>query len=136
MTSFRIGTAAFLGVLVLTGCGGDGLLKTKGRVVKDGAPFVLKEGADLGIFFYPLGGDGKLGTTVYPAYFNAADATFRVTGSDRRGMPPGKYRVAVEHKLNKKDLFHGAYDMNTSPFIFDVAATTEEIVIDLDKPKR
>ena len=133
MTSYRIGTAALLCALVLTGCSGDGLLKTKGRVVKGGAPITLKEGEDLGIFFYPLNGDGKLGTTVYPAFFNAADSTFHVTGSDRRGMPPGKYRVAVELKLNKRDQFKGAYDMNHSPFVFDVDANTKEIVIDLDK---
>jgi hypothetical protein len=133
MTSYRIGTAALLCALVLTGCSGDGMLKTKGRVVKGGAPITLKEGEDLGIFFYPLNGDGKLGTTVYPAFFNAADSTFHVTGSDRRGMPPGKYRVAVELKLNKRDQFKGAYDMNHSPFVFDVDANTKEIVIDLDK---
>ena len=133
MTSYRIGTAALLCALVLTGCSGDGMLKTKGRVVKGGAPITLKEGEDLGIFFYPLNGDGKLGTTVYPAFFNAADSTFHVTGSDRRGMPPGKYRVAVELKLNKRDQFKGAYDMNHSPFVFDVDVSTKEIVIDLDK---
>jgi hypothetical protein len=125
--------AAILGALLLTGCGGNGLLHPKGRVVKGGGPITLKPGEDLGVFFYPLGGDGKLGTTVYPAYFNAADSTFVVTGSDRRGLPAGKYRVAVELKLNKADLFKGAYDMNRSPFIFDVDANTADIVIDLDK---
>ena len=48
---------------MLAGCSGDGMLKTKGRVVKGGAPFALKEGEDLGVFFYPLRGDGTLGTT-------------------------------------------------------------------------
>ena len=92
MISLRTSAAAALCATLLTGCGGDGLLKTKGRVLKGGVPFTLKEG-DLGIFFYPLGGDGKLGTTVYPAFFNAADSTFHVTGNDRRGMPPGRYRL-------------------------------------------
>jgi hypothetical protein len=133
MVAYRNGAAALLCALLLAGCGGDGMLKPKGRVVIGAAPFALKEGADLGIFFYPLGGDGKLGTTVYPAFFNAADSTFTVTGADRRGLPPGKYRVAVEHKLNKKDLFNGAYDMNNSPFIFNVDAKSGEIVIDLAK---
>jgi len=132
MISFRAGAAAVLCTVMLTGCG-DGMLHPKGRVVKGGAPVTLKDGEDLGIFFYPLNGDGKLGTTVYPAFFNAADSTFHVTGSDRRGMPPGKYRVAVELKLNKRDQFKGAYDMNHSPFVFDVDANTKEIVIDLDK---
>jgi hypothetical protein len=132
MRTFRIGAAALLCTTVLAGCG-DGMLQPKGRVVKAGAPITLKEGEDLGICFYPLVGDGKLGPTVYPALFNATDSTFHVTGSDRRGLPPGKYRVAVELRLNKKDLFKGAYDMNHSPFVFDIDSKTGEIVIDLDK---
>ncbi|HEY1380574.1 MAG TPA: hypothetical protein VGF55_27480 [Gemmataceae bacterium] len=131
MKSLRI-AAAFLCTVILAGCG-DGRLQPRGRVVKAGAPITLKDGEDLGIFFYPLGGDGKLGTTVYPALFNAADSTFHVTGSDRRGLPPGKYRVAVELKLNKRDRFQGAYDMNNSPFTVEVDSHTGEIVIDLDK---
>jgi hypothetical protein len=121
-------------VMLVAGCG-DGMLTPKGRVVKSGAPITLKPGEDLGVFFYPLTDDGKLGTTVYPALFQAADSSFRVTGSDRRGMPPGKYRVAVKLKLNKKDLFKGAYDMTNSPFVIDVDSKIGEIVIDLDKPK-
>ncbi|HEX4588748.1 MAG TPA: hypothetical protein VH120_02385 [Gemmataceae bacterium] len=134
MTSIRTAAAAILCATMLAGCGG-GMLHPTGRVVKGGEPVVLKPGEDLGIFFYPLGGDGKLGTTVYPAFFNAADSTFRVTGSDRRGLPPGKYRVAVELKKNKKDLFEGTYDMNNSPFVFDVDGKTAEILIDLSKPR-
>jgi hypothetical protein len=134
MSRSRMMGAAVICTVVLSGCG-DGMLTPKGRVVKSGEPIVLKPGEDLGVFFYPLGSDGKLGTTVYPALFHAADSSFRVTGSDRRGMPPGKYRVAVELKLNKKDLFKGAYDMTNSPFVIDVDSKTREIVIDLDKAK-
>jgi hypothetical protein len=111
------------------------MLTPKGRVVKSGAPITLKPGEDLGVFFYPIDAGGNLGRTVYPALFRAEDSSFRVTGSDRRGMPPGKYRVAVELKLNKRDLFKGAYDMTKSPFVIDVDSKTGEIVIDLDKPK-
>src|SRR5262245_38291104 len=133
MTRSQIVGVAILSIMV-AGCG-DGMLTPKGRVVKSGAPFVLKPGEDLGVFFYPIDGDGKLGRTVYPALFQAADSTFRVTGSDRRGMPPGRYRVAIELKLNKKDLFNGMYDMTRSPFVFDVDSKTAEVVIDLDKAK-
>jgi hypothetical protein len=35
---------------------------------------------------------------------------------------------------NKKDLLNGKYDQLASPYIFDVDADTEEIVIDLDAP--
>ena len=133
MKRSRTAAALVLTAILLAGCGGGGMLKPKGRVVQGGTAFTIKEGADLGVFFYPLDADGKLGKTVYPAYFNASDGTFTVTGSDKRGLPPGKYRVVVEHKLNKKDLFNGTYDMNRSPFVFDVDTNTAEIVIDLDK---
>jgi len=135
MRFLRTQIAACLCAVLMTGCG-DGMLKTKGRVIKNGGPFTLKEDEDLGIFFYPLNSDGSLGNTVYPAFFNAADSTFRVTGSDKRGMPPGKYRVALKHKLVSKkiDLFKGAFDMTHSPFVYDVDSSTREIVIDLDKP--
>ena len=132
MRSLSTRIAACLCAVLMTGCG-DGMLKTRGRVVKNGAPFTLKEGEDLGIFFYPLKSDGSLGNTVYPAFFNAADSTFHVTGADKKGMPPGKYRVALEHKINKRDLFQGAYNMNNSPFVYDVDSSTREIVIDLKK---
>ena len=128
-------TIALTGLLAVLAAGcGSGMLKTKGRVTKSGEPLVLKPGEDVCLYFYPLNADGTLGKTVFPAYFNAADSTFQVTGNDRNGMPPGKYRVAVEHTVNKKDLLKGAYDMMKSPYVFDVDSKTKEIVIDLDKP--
>ena len=135
MRFLRMLIAACCCAVLMTGCG-DGMLKTKGRVIKNGGPFTLKEDEDLGIFFYPLNSDGSLGTTVYPAFFNAEDSTFHVTGTDRKGMPPGKYRVALEHKVVSKkiDLFKGAFNMTNSPLVFDVDSSTQEIVIDLDKP--
>ena len=53
MRSHSTRIAVCLCAVLMTGCG-DGMLKTRGRVVKNGAPFTLKEGEDLGIFFYPL----------------------------------------------------------------------------------
>jgi hypothetical protein len=127
--------AAAVCLLILAGCNSNGLFQPKGRVVKGGEPIVLKPGEDLGIFFYPLIGDGQLGKTVYPAQFNAADSTFLVTGSDRHGLPSGKYRVAVELKKDKKDLYGGAFSMSSSPIVVDVDSKTGEILIDLSKPR-
>ena len=54
----------------------------------------------------------------------------------KKGMPPGKYRVAVEYKRNKRDVFQGKFDENRSPFGFEVDSRTAELVIDLDGPPK
>ena len=48
-------------------------------------------------------------------------------------MPPGKYRIAVEHLRNKQDLLKGAFDETRSPFVRDVDSRTGEVTIDLAK---
>ncbi len=50
-----------------------------------------------------------------------------------KGLPPGKYRVAVQLLKKKQDLFGGKYDAQKSPFVFDIDAGTKEVVVDLDK---
>ena len=62
--------------------------------------------------------------------------TFQPAGKNGRGMPPGKYRVAVELMKKKKDQLRGKFDAEKSPFVFEVDAKTAEIVIDLDNPPR
>lgn len=116
-----------------TGCG-DGRLRTRGKLLKGGQPCVAKEGESFNVFFVPIAADGKPPTDFYVAAVEQADGTFRATGKDLKGMPPGKYRVAVEHMKNKKDLLGGKYNAENSPFVFDVTGESDEIVIDLDKP--
>jgi hypothetical protein len=119
--------------LLAAGCG-DGKLRTAGRVVKDGRPLVPKDGESIRVTFVPILPDGKPPADHYFAEFNPADGTFRPAGKDKKGMPPGKYRVAVEYKKNKQDIFNGKFDEDLSPYVFDIDAHTTEIVIDLDKP--
>jgi hypothetical protein len=129
----RIGllAAALLVALAAGGCGKT-MLKTKGRVVKDGKPFLPGEGEFVRVTFVPLA-DGDRPADYYVAEYNRADGTFQVAGKDGKGMPPGKYRVAVELDRKRKDLLGGKYDADRSPFVFDVDGRTSEIVIDLDK---
>jgi hypothetical protein len=82
----------------------------------------------------PILPDGKPPADHYFAVFNPADGTFQSGGKDLKGMPPGKYRVAVEYKKNKQDVFEGQFDENRSPYVFDVDGGTTEVVIDLDHP--
>jgi hypothetical protein len=86
------------------------------------------------VTFVPILPDGKPPADHYFAEYNTADGTFQSSGKDKKGMPPGKYRVAVEYKRNKQDVFGGKYDENQSPYVFDVDSGTQELVIDLDHP--
>jgi hypothetical protein len=131
--------AALVGALCLLAAGcGDGRLRTRGRVVMGGQPLLPKEGESVRITFVPVVPDGKPPADHYFAEFNRADATFQSAGKDKKGMPPGKYRVAVEYKKDRKgpDLLRGRFDENRSPFVFDVDSRTPEIVIDLDRPPK
>ena len=136
----RIVSAAALAAglcLLAAGCGGDGKLRTRGRVLKGGQPLLPKENESVRVTFVPILPDGKPPTDHYHAEFNPADATFQSAGKDKKGMPPGKYRVAVEYKRQKRaDMLGGAFDEDRSPFVFDIDARTPELVIDLDHPPK
>jgi len=122
--------------MLLCGCGGGGKLKAKGRIVKGGAPFTVPEEEYVRITFYPIVPEGQRAANTYAAVYNNSDGTFSVFGADGKGLPPGKYRAAVEHERKRKDLFKGAYDAERSPFVFDIDSSGKEIVIDLDNPPK
>jgi hypothetical protein len=119
--------------ILAIGCG-NGKLQTRGRVVKGGQPLVPKEDESVRVTFVPILPDGKPPSDHYFAEFDRDDATFSAAGKDKQGLPPGKYRVAVEYKRKKRDVLAGKFDENRSPFVFEIDARTPELVIDLDRP--
>jgi hypothetical protein len=122
--------------LPLTGCGGDGRLRTAGKVLKGGQPFIPKNDESVRVTFVPILADGTPPRDHYHAIFEPADATFWAAGKDLGGLPPGKYRVAIIYQKNKKDLMGGKFDENRSPFVFNIDSGTKELVIDLDSPPK
>jgi hypothetical protein len=128
-------TAAVAVCLLAAGCG-DGLLRTQGRLLKGGQPLVAKEGEHIEVTFVPIPPDGKPPADYYFADTDQATGTFRPAGKNGKGMPPGKYRVAVEVMKKKKDQLGGKFDAERSPFVFDVDAGTRELVLDLDAPPK
>jgi hypothetical protein len=118
--------------LLVAGCGG-GNLRTRGRVVKDGQPLLPKENETVRVTFVPILADGKPPTDHFHCEFNREDGTFQSAGKDKKGMPPGKYRVAVEFKRDRREVFGGAFDEDRSPFVFDIDSGTPELVIDLNR---
>jgi hypothetical protein len=122
-------------VVVVGGCGGPRLIQPKGRVLKGGAPLALKEDEHVNVFFVPVIAEGEQHPgDVYAARYNDADGSFQATGKDGKGLPPGKYKITVEHFRKKKDLLGGKFSSDNSPFVRDVTDAATELLIDLDKP--
>jgi hypothetical protein len=107
------------------------MLKTRGRLVKNGEPFRPGEGELVRVMFVPLPEGGGTVKDFYMAQFNPADGTFQVVGKDLKGMPPGRYRISIEYLRKKRDLFGGAFDSERSPFVREVHSSGEELVLDL-----
>jgi hypothetical protein len=128
----RFVTAAVVAGIAL-GCGGDNKLNAVGRVVKGGTPFTVPPDDFVKVVFVPYTEPGTQPRMSYVCDYDNAAGTFKAIGPDLKGIPPGKYRVAVTHERNKKDLFKGAYDLPKTPFVVDVDSSAHEIVIDLDK---
>ncbi len=122
-----------LAVLVL-GCGGDSRLRTKGQVVKDGAPYSVEENDIVRVTFVPLPEEGGRVLDWHVATFNKTDGTFVASGKDGKGVPPGKYRIAVEHLHSRKDMLNGAFGPENSPFVREVKSSADNLTLDLAKP--
>jgi hypothetical protein len=120
-------------VSFVAGCGAK-KLRTTGRLLKSGQPLVAEEGEFFHVIFVPILPDGTPPGDHYVATVDQATGTFTVAGKDLQGMPPGKYRVAVELMKQKKNQLGGKFDAVNSPFVFNVDASTKEIDVDLDKP--
>jgi len=129
----RLGCVVALVSVGLAGCGGNGRINTKGRIVKGGQAYTVPAEDHVRVTFYQLNPDGTTGKNSYAATFNNADGTFRATGPDGRGIPPGRYQVCVEHLRKRTDLFCGAFNNDATPFVFDIDSKTKELVIDLDQ---
>jgi hypothetical protein len=109
-------------------------MNTKGRIIKGGGPFTVPEDDFVRVTFVPVTEGGQHALTGYIADYNNKDGTFKAIGPDLTGIPKGKYRITIAHERKKKDLLKGAYDLDKTPFVFDVNSSSQEIVIDLDKP--
>ena len=118
--------------LAVGGCG-DGKLRTQGRCLRGGTALIPKDDEGIQVTFVPILPNGPAGDW-YAAEVDRVTGTFVPTGKDLKGLPPGKYRVAVELIKNNKDLLDGKFNAVKSPFVFEVNSGTKEIVIDLDKP--
>lgn len=132
-------TIAYIGAFtsLLLGCGnGDKLLRARGQVVKNGEDFIPDDEENLQVCFVPISEDGKPPRNWYAAEVDASTGWFYAAGAEKKGMPPGKYRVMVELKKNRKDLLGGKFDAFNSPFVFEIDDESTPMIVDLDNPPK
>jgi hypothetical protein len=118
--------------LLLTGCGTP-RYRIPGRITQGGQPFQHDDDDAVAVTFVPIPPEGEIARDYFYAEVDQKTGTFWAAGGTKKGIPLGKYRVAIELKRNRKDLFKGKYGTENSPFVFDIVSGTQEIVIDLDK---
>ena len=107
------------------------MIKPKGKVVKDGQPLKLGPKGMLIVKLYAdsdAEGAAPFGTDAKP------DGTFEVIGKTREGVPPGKYRVAVEiiDPYPGKDQLGGRFSPKQTKLTKEIKDASE-IVIDIGK---
>ncbi len=134
LRSCRTGFLGIVSLCVLAGCGAnDGKMNVTGKVLKGGAPLSVPEEEYVRVTFFPVTDGGAPPKNTYAASYDRGAGTFKAIGADGKGIPPGKYRVAVEHLKGRGDALKGAYDGDRSPLVFDIDRKTGPLVLDLDK---
>jgi hypothetical protein len=121
--------------MAVSGCGRDeNLLRAKGQVLRDGEKLIPEDEEYLQVAFVPINDDKTPARNWYIAEVNQNNGSFVASGGQKKGMPPGKYRVVVELLKEKKDLLKGKFNGQDSPFVFDVYDTAELMMIDVEDP--
>jgi hypothetical protein len=116
------------------GCNSSKTIKVKGHLVKNGEPYIVGENEGLRIFFVPESAPEDSYDS-FSALYDRADGSFRVTGKDGQGMPPGNYRIALELRLNRSDQLHGEFSSKKTPLTCTIDSSHKDVVIDLEQKK-
>jgi hypothetical protein len=152
-------TLVIAALAVSPGCGGSrNTVWVTGKLLKAGAKYVPPEGQLVSVTFVGIeieDSSGKMVQSSEPflANYDQSNGTFTVPGNDGRGIPPGRYRVAVTQRLTREafdakkptlkkgpglpdretDQLKNRFGIESSPIVRDVK-TSGEIVVDLDQP--
>jgi len=115
-----------MGCILAFGCGGGGGA-VKGKVLRGGQPIKVGDKGMVQVRF--IAEDNGYTAPV------AADGSFTLTGNEGKGIPAGKYKIAVlaYDPYPTKDLLGGKFSAMATPINRDVKPG-DEVVIDLDKP--
>jgi hypothetical protein len=162
----RVALALLIAPLIASaGCGGSGkTVWVTGKLLKGGAKYVVPKEQSVNVTLVGLEVQDDSGKSVesgepFWAEVDQENATFSVPGPEGRGIPRGKYRVAVTQKMLREafdaahpqpkkgdrksasqsvnretDFLGNKFGLGTSPIIREIKGSSE-LVIDLDKPE-
>ena len=139
------------------GCGGDNTVWITGKLLKGGTRYEVPKDQLVTVTFIALEVQDSSGKTVksgepYLAELDPDSGTFAVPGPERRGIPPGKYRVAITQRLTREafdaakpkstkkrrtretDTLGDQYSLENSPITIEVTRS-DDVTIDMDSPK-
>jgi hypothetical protein len=130
-----------LTLLLLAGCGGKKTVPLKGKLVLPQG-FTVAQNDSVQIVFVPEGAAPGPGNPQPVAVYNPSDSTFVVTAGKASGVPPGRYKIAVQitgypggadaQRAKVLEGINGAYDQKASKMTYEVAPEGEQsITIDL-----
>jgi hypothetical protein len=153
-TAFLVAISAAIS-LSSSGCGSTNDVWVTCEILRNGRPFSVPETHSVQVTFYALetkDENGKVNSTNEPyAAARRGDGKFEVPGPEGRGIPPGKYRIAVIHKpkgtnaapkpKSKREVADREFDFlrdrfgpQTSPIVRTIDTKSSQVVIDLDSP--
>ena len=119
----------------------EGKTKPKGRILENGLPVKVDTtrlppgDPGLQVTFIKIGGVDA-GEETDAQITDAATGTFELFGADGKGIPPGKYRVAVTiAPVGSADALKGKFNREKSKIEVEVKED-EDLVIDLANYKK
>lgn len=134
-----------LTLLLALGCSNrsqvaEGRTKPRGRVLENGLPIKIDTSKlppgdpGLQVTFIKIGGVDA-GTEYQAVVTDSATGSFELVGIDGKGIPPGKYRVAITlAPFGSEDLLKGKYSRDKSKIEIEVKPG-EDVVIDIAQYK-
>lgn len=126
-----------LALVAASGCGAGSskLVHVKGKLTNNGKSPLPNPQGGITIVLLPVGPDAKKAT--YPATpFNQDDNSFEVPGPEGKGIPVGKYKVALNMLLPASspvaDKINDQFASGKTPIEFDI---TGDQTLDIDLAK-
>jgi hypothetical protein len=140
------------------GCGSGDSVWVSGKLLKGGTTYTPPEGERVTVTFVGVEAKDPSGKPIetgepFTAEVNQAQGTFTVPGRERKGIPSGKYRVAVIQKFTREafdkaypkppkkgidretDRLGNKYTLQNSPIVREIRSS-RDVVIDLDNPAK